>query len=484
MKASTLANVFLDATTLTSAEAEVGKMAKAGKGFKAGKAKMSQDVCIIGGGPSGLTAALRLHDKGYKHITIFEKADAIGGKAQNWVDPDGHVHYKGAVFYLPSFYSETTNLLERYGIPYRPYQANISYYNYETKYVLPRSAPTDPTALMQQVVKYTQMYANFSSYLIPGFRNGVPNIIRVPTQTFLLTNGMPLLIPVFWLINAAFGYGSLQDTPACYALQLNPPQVVAGFLTQGPTPLYMTDYASLFIRAAADSGADIQELNAVITNIDHHHDNSVKSVKYVQKGKSGKSQTKKCDQLIHAIPYNLEEDGRFGFDQEQQAVLHDIIVEPYYTSYVKMTELKFGERYYPLIHGESNKFGEFKGVGEPISGFKQDNLTRYTNVYSWHRNPKPADFSTAQVKGLVNQYLEFLCLDRDEAGECTPLEVEAIFPWRYFAHVNSSSIQAGWFTRLEDLQGQRNTYFTGSARSFEIIEMVVRSAYDIVDRFF
>jgi hypothetical protein len=348
MKASTLANIFLDATTLTSAEAEVGKMAKAGKGFKAGKAKMSQDVCIIGGGPSGLTAALRLHDKGYKHITIFEKA---------------------------------------------------------------------------------------------------------------------------------------QDTPACYALQLNPPQVVAGFLTQGPTPLYMADYASLFIRAAADSGADIQ-LNAVITNIDYHHDNSVKSVKYVQKGKSGKSQTKKCDQLIHAIPYNLEEDGRFGFDQEQQAVLHDIIVEPFYTSYVKMTELKFGERYYPLIHGESNSFGEFKGVGEPISGFKQDNLTRYTNVYSWHRNPKPADFSTAQVKGLVNQYLEFLCLDRDEAGECTPLEVEAIFPWRYFAHVNSSSIQAGWFTRLEDLQGQRNTYFTGSARSFEIIEMVVRSAYDIVDRFF
>lgn len=44
-------------------------------------------VCIIGGGPAGLTAAARLDAKGIESI-VFEKQDAVGGKCQSYYDDE------------------------------------------------------------------------------------------------------------------------------------------------------------------------------------------------------------------------------------------------------------------------------------------------------------------------------------------------------------------------------------------------------------
>lgn len=42
-------------------------------------------VCIIGAGPSGLTAAHELERRGYS-VAIFEKQDKVGGKCQAYYD--------------------------------------------------------------------------------------------------------------------------------------------------------------------------------------------------------------------------------------------------------------------------------------------------------------------------------------------------------------------------------------------------------------
>jgi len=42
-------------------------------------------VCIIGAGPSGLSAAGKLEEKGIKAM-IFDKQEAVGGKCQAWYD--------------------------------------------------------------------------------------------------------------------------------------------------------------------------------------------------------------------------------------------------------------------------------------------------------------------------------------------------------------------------------------------------------------
>ena len=42
-------------------------------------------VCIIGAGPSGLSAAGKLEEKGIKAM-IFDKQEEVGGKCQAWYD--------------------------------------------------------------------------------------------------------------------------------------------------------------------------------------------------------------------------------------------------------------------------------------------------------------------------------------------------------------------------------------------------------------
>ena len=44
---------------------------------------LNEKICIIGGGPAGLSAAMYLELKGYKNYTVLEKNDHVGGKCNS-----------------------------------------------------------------------------------------------------------------------------------------------------------------------------------------------------------------------------------------------------------------------------------------------------------------------------------------------------------------------------------------------------------------
>ena len=44
-------------------------------------AKLTDRICIIGGGPAGISAAMYLQKKGYENYEIYEKLNKIGGKS-------------------------------------------------------------------------------------------------------------------------------------------------------------------------------------------------------------------------------------------------------------------------------------------------------------------------------------------------------------------------------------------------------------------
>ena len=61
-------------------------------------------ICIVGGGPAGLSAGMYLEQKGYENYTILERLDRVGGKC--WSPHyNGRRYEMGAIMGVPSYYA-------------------------------------------------------------------------------------------------------------------------------------------------------------------------------------------------------------------------------------------------------------------------------------------------------------------------------------------------------------------------------------------
>ena len=61
-------------------------------------------ICIIGGGPAGLSAAMYLEKKGYENYMVMEKSDLVGGKCWS-PEYKGRRYEMGAIMGVPSYYA-------------------------------------------------------------------------------------------------------------------------------------------------------------------------------------------------------------------------------------------------------------------------------------------------------------------------------------------------------------------------------------------
>ena len=73
---------------------------------------MFKKIVIVGGGPTGLGAAYRLHEVGYDNWVLYEKSDHVGGHATSHVDEHGFVWDEGG-HVIFSHYPYFDNLVDK-----------------------------------------------------------------------------------------------------------------------------------------------------------------------------------------------------------------------------------------------------------------------------------------------------------------------------------------------------------------------------------
>jgi protoporphyrinogen oxidase len=76
------------------------------------KVMFSKKIVIVGGGPTGLGAAYRLHEVGYDKWVLYEKSDHVGGHATSHVDEHGFVWDEGG-HVIFSHYPYFDNLVDK-----------------------------------------------------------------------------------------------------------------------------------------------------------------------------------------------------------------------------------------------------------------------------------------------------------------------------------------------------------------------------------
>ncbi len=115
---------------------------------------------------------------------------------------------------------------------------------------------------------------------------------------------------------------------------------------------------------------------------------------------------------------------------------------------------------------------QIRSDGEPVSFIRhyQDNDTLV--VYSYAS--VPSDKETIERK-LVT------ALERMGGSD---INIRHTFQWKYFPRVDPRSLEAGFYDKVHELQGQTNTYWAGGLMNFEDVENTVAFSKALVARWF
>ncbi len=150
-----------------------------------------QRVVILGAGPTGLGAALRLQELGLRNVHIYDMGDRVGGLATSFVDPQGftwdiggHVQFSHYRYFdelmeraLPGQWltheRESWVWMDQRFVPY-PFQNNLRYLSPEQRWKCLRGL----VRLYKE--PFTGKPANFGEWIDATFGAGLAEVFMIP----------------------------------------------------------------------------------------------------------------------------------------------------------------------------------------------------------------------------------------------------------------------------------------------------------------
>jgi glycine/D-amino acid oxidase-like deaminating enzyme len=408
-------------------------------------------VGIVGGGASGLAAAHALGARGYRRITVLERAPSVGGKCCTLVHR-GRTYELGAALVTPA-YRNVRALMREVGVQASPYLGGL--------WASVRDAVSrDAWGPLLRPARWMRTAADGARFAVelsrhrrifrPGF-DGVSDELARPFGDWCRAARCEAAEAATEPWVTAFGYGFLRDLPAAYVLK---------YTTLFAPPLFeiLDDgYGGLFRKVAATLRDVDVRLSTHITSVVRRADGvTVRTT----------DGPLELDALILACP--LDEALAFlDATASEEELFQRIRYQPYFVLGVSVSGPMPRCRYMFL---RENFVPE--SIGQPMFAYRRWPATDTVFFYGFAPG---SDWESAARRDVAST-VERLGGRLDE--------VIAARRWRYFPHVEPDDFAAGFYRRLEALQGQRRTYYCGEILAFGAVETVVDYARTLVRRHF
>jgi hypothetical protein len=431
--------------SLSGAAALVPNLAKGAR-----PTAINSDVCILGGGASGIYAAIRLMQLGYT-VTVVEKNGYIGGHTQTYYDPiTGNPIDIGVVVFLQTPLQE--NYFSALGVSSTPVQFAASPtidVDFRTGQPVDAYSPTE-AEVAAAFLKYLELYnsrfsfLNENGYQIPS--NAPPEIF-LPFGDFAALYSLKPLLPTF--AGYCQGYGNLFATTAIYILKLVGPAIVDAILgLNGAAFVNIPGGNSLLYKSAAKVLGDAVLLNAAIQNVTR-----TASQVQVTVDTPGGVQTITSARLVVSFPQVLSNFQGFDLDSMESSVFTQFSAYYYGAGVVQLSGLAQTE----TLNNAAPNTPANVALPPELYSFFPAGFSQLFNVKYGAVTDIPAQQAIGSIVGDIQR------LDvPDLSVSLTGFPVYSSH-YPFALHVPPASLESGFYDDFQGLQGHNETYYTGAA---------------------
>ena len=445
-------------------------------------------ICIIGGGPAGLSAAMYLEKKGYENYTILEKNDHVGGKCHS-PHYNGRRYEMGAIMGVPSYYA-VHDVEEFCGITHDGPQLNRNYKDKNGNVIEPFEPKKNILKiprLLKMKKQITEMgrilETKYKGYDVNGHRgvaqgrydgfavtperepisgtNENLKDLAMPFKDWCELNHVELTQDVWIGPFTSFGYGYFDEIPAAYVLKYLDFQTCMNFVRIN---LWTWKNGTQFIWESLNDHLKHQaRLNSDITKVERKDGKVYVTV-------NGK--VEEYDKLIVTAPLqyfpnyaDAREDETKYFSKIEYERYDVLAVETRPEDHPEIS-------YYVFDNMTPDRLGHLMVYYRRWRDTKDQVIT----TYALRKHKNSAEIPYEECKQTV---LEDLKIMKNPATNVVNEQ-----SWYYFPHVFSDDYAAGWYDDVEAMQGKYDTYYAGEIMSFGDMDETAEYSRELVERFF
>ena len=456
-------------------------------------------ICIIGGGPAGLSAGMYLEQKGYENYTILERQDRVGGKC--WSPTyNGRRYEMGAIMGVPSYYA-VHDVEEFCGITHDGPQLNRNYKDGTGKVI----EPFEPKKNLLKIPRLLKMKkqvklfgelleSKYKGYDVNGHRGVAegryegfsqqsakrepvsgenPNLkdLALPFKEFCRINNVDLVQDIWIGPYTSFGYGYFDEIPAAYVLKYLDFQTTMNFVkvnlwTWKNGTQYIWEQLNEHLKHPA-------RLNSTIEKVERRGGKVYVTVN---------GQVEEYDKIIVTAPLyipNKRADGQVGmvdyFDtrDDERALFSKIDYERYDVQAVLTKPEDHPEiSYYVFDNMVPQRLGHLMVYYRRW----KDQIDQVITTYALRKHRDSEEIPYEKCRQMVQDDLKTM---HNPARE-------VINEWSvyYFPHVFSEDYASGWYDKVEAMQGKYDTFYAGEIMSFGDMDETAEYSRELVERFF
>ena len=446
-------------------------------------------ICIIGAGPAGISAGMYLEQKGYTNYTILEQADHVGGKCCSPVYNGKHYEI-GAIMGVPSYFA-VQDAEAFCGVTHDGPKLSSEYKALDGSVVTPMHDETG--ARDEEILEMKNQFRQFAflletkykGYDVNGHRgtaegryegftadrkrlpvsgeNEALKDLALPFKEFCELNGCPLVTNLWIDPFTAFGYGYFDEIPAAYVLK---------YLDLATNMAFMSGRHLTWKDGTQNIWEQVNRKLKKPARLNSH----ISSVKRGAGGSAVKvtvnGTEEEYDKVIVTSPLQFMPD-YFDADDDERALFSKIRYEKYDTLGMTIQDGCYPENSYFI---RENMVKERCG-----------RLMLYYRRWADAPDQVVVSYAIRNYTGCpdvsVEDCKENVLSDMTDMGAPVKGVVDQK-TWYYFPHVLTEDYAAGWYDRVEAMQGRRNTYYAGEVMSFGDMDETAEYSRELVERFF